>query len=154
MDAWEKWITVVVATVNPLTGRAGAILLGIDGGLPWLPVCIVAAISNFLLAAALVLAIDRVDHIPAIRRFIERKRGKKMTRFIQGKGLFYAVFLGPLLLGTFTVVIIFQSLGTNKRRMITYSLVSAIALTPLIAWVSLEAKDFMQALLGNLANMP
>ncbi|MDA8094080.1 MAG: hypothetical protein M0T84_09250 [Betaproteobacteria bacterium] len=154
MDAFGKWIAVVLATVNPLTGRAGAILLGIGGGLPWLPVCIVAAISNFLLAAAIILAIDRVDHIPVIQRFIERKRGRKMTRFIEGKGVFYAVFLGPLLLGTFTVVLIFQALGTDKRRMITYSLVSAIALTPLIAWVSLEAKDFVEALLGNLASLP
>lgn len=150
MGLFEKWIAVVVATINPLTGRAIAIPLGVELGLPVVWVCVAAAISNFMLAASIILVIDKLEHIPAIKRFIEKKRGNRITRFIEGKGLFYAVTFGPLLLGTFTVILVFQSLGTDKKRMLAYSLISAIILTPVIAWVAIEYKDLLTSLLHNL----
>lgn len=150
MGLFEKWIAVVVATINPLTGRAIAIPLGVELGLPVFWVCVAAAISNFMLAAFIILVIDKLEHITAIRRFIEKKRGNRITRFIEGKGLFYAVTFGPLVLGTFTVILVFQSLGTDKKRMIAYSLISAIILTPVIAWVAIEYKDLLTSLLHNL----
>ena len=143
MGLWEKWIAVVLATINPLTGRAIAIPLGIELGLPLVWVTAVAGISNSSLATVLILAIDRLEQIPVIKRYIEKKRGNKLTRFIQGKGLFYAVTFGPLALGTFTVILVFQALGTERKRMILYSLISAILLTPLIAWVTVEYKDLL-----------
>ena len=103
-----------------------------------------------MLAAAIILVIDTLEHITAIRRSIEKKRGKRITRFIAGNGLFYAVTFGPLLLGTFTVILVFQSLGTDKKRMMIYSLLSAIILTPVIAWVAIEYKDLLTSLLHNL----
>lgn len=150
MSPFDKWLAVVIATVTPLTGRAVAIPVGVGLGLPSIWVCVVAGISNFLLAAAIILVIDRVEHIAAVRRYIEKKRGRKMARFIQGKGLAYAVVLGPLVLGTFTVVLVFQALGANKKRMLVLSLVSAIILTPFIGWVSLEYKDLLSGLLHEL----
>lgn len=152
MGLLEKWIAVVLATINPLTGRGIAIPLGVELGLPLIWVCVAAGISNFILAAVIILVIDKLGHIPAIKRYIEKKRGKRITKFIEGKGLFYAVTFGPLVLGTFTVILVFQSLGTDKKRMIIYSLISAIILTPLIAWISIEYKDLLENLLRNINN--
>ena len=152
MGLLEKWIAVVLATINPLTGRGIAIPLGVELGLPLIWVCVAAGISNFILAAVIILVIDKLGHIPAIKRYIEKKRGKRITKFIEGKGLFYAVTFGPLVLGTFTVILVFQSLGTDKKRMIIYSLISAIILTPLIAWISIEYKDLLENLLHNINN--
>ncbi len=152
MGLFEKWIAVVLATVNPLTGRGVAIPLGIALGLPLISLCVVVGISNFVLATVMILVIDELEHIPVIKRFIERKRGKTITRFIEGKGLFYAVTLGPLLLGTFTVILVFQALGTDKKRMIMYSLLSAIIVTPLTAWIFIASKNLLGTLLHN-ANM-
>jgi hypothetical protein len=152
MGLFEKWIAVVLATINPLTGRGIAIPLGVEFGLPLIWVCVVAGISNFILAAVIILVIDKLGHIPAIKRYIEKKRGKRTTKFIEEKGLFYAVTFGPLVLGTFTVILVFQSLGTDKKRMIMYSLISAIILTPLIAWISIEYKDLLENLLHNINN--
>jgi hypothetical protein len=112
-------------------------------------VCVAAGISNFTLAATIILLIDRLEHIPAIRRYIEKKRGKRFARFIKGKGLFYAVTFRPLLLGTFTVILVFQALDTDRKRMLAYSLLSAILLTPLIAWVTIEY-DLLTHLLHGL----
>jgi len=150
MSPLDKWIAVVVATLNPLTGRAIAIPLGAGMGLPAVWVCVVAGVSNFVLAAAIVLLIERVEHIGPVRRFIERKRGKRLARFVQGKGLGYAVVLGPLLLGTFTVILVFQALGADKKRMLVYSLLSAILLTPLIGWTSLQYKNVLEELVRSL----
>ncbi len=152
MGLFEKWIAVVLATINPLTGRGITIPLGVEFGLPLIWVCVAAGISNFILAAVIILVIDKLGHIPAIKRYIEKKRGKRITKFIEGKGLFYAVTFGPLVLGTFTVILVFQSLGTDKKRMIIYSLISAIILTPLIAWISIEYKDLLENLLRNINN--
>ena len=152
MGLFEKWIAVVLATINPLTGRGIAIPLGVEFGLPLIWVCVAAGISNFILAAVIILAIDKLGHIPAIKRYIEKKRGRRITKFIEGKGLFYAVIFGPLVLGTFTVILVFQSLGTDKKRMIMYSLISAIILTPLIAWITIEYKDLLENLLHNINN--
>lgn len=153
MGLWEKWIAVVLATINPLTGRAIAIPLGIGLGLPLVWVTVAAGISNFSLATALILAIDRLEQIPVVKRYIDKKRGKRLTRFIEGKGLFYAVTFGPLALGTFTVILVFQALGTDRKRMILYSLISAILLTPLIAWVTVEYKDLLVHYLPNLNDL-
>lgn len=153
MGLWEKWIAVVLATINPLTGRAIAIPLGIGLGLPLVWVTVAAGISNFSLATALILAIDRLEQIPVLKRYIEKKRGKRLTRFIEGKGLFYAVTFGPLALGTFTVILVFQALGTDRKRMILYSLISAVLLTPLIAWVTVEYKDLLAQYLPNLNDL-
>ncbi len=150
MDLVEKWIAVVVATINPVTGRAIAIPLGVGFGLPSIWVCVVAGISNFVLAAAIILMIDRLEQIAAVKRYIEKKRGKRLTRFIEGKGLSYAVIFGPLVLGTFTVILVFQALRTDKKRMLAYSLISAILLTPLIGWISLEYKNVLEGLLHNI----
>lgn len=152
MGLLEKWIAVVLATINPLTGRGIAIPLGVEFGLPLIWVCVAAGISNFILATVIILVIDKLGHIPAIKRYIEKKRGKRITKFIEGKELFYAVIFGPLLLGTFTVILVFQTLGTDKKRMIMYSLISAIILTPLIAWISIEYKDLLEDLLHNINN--
>ncbi|MHB1238071.1 MAG: hypothetical protein ACYCY7_10985 [Gallionella sp.] len=152
MGLFEKWIAVVLATINPLTGRGIAIPLGVEFGLPLIWVCVAAGISNFILAAVIILAIDKLGHIPAIKRYIEKKRGRRITKFIEGKGLFYAVIFGPLVLGTFTVILVFQSLGTDKKRMIMYNLISAIILTPLIAWITIEYKDLLENLLHNINN--
>lgn len=153
MDLLEKWLAVVVATITPLTGRAVAIPLGVGLGLPSLWVTVVAGISNFVLAGAIILLIDRLEHIEAVRRFVERKRGRRMTRFIEGKGLPYAVVLGPLVLGTFTVILVFQALGADRKRMLAYSLVSAILLTPLIGWISLEYKNVLAGLLHGMSGL-
>jgi hypothetical protein len=150
MGLLEKWTAVVLTTVNPLTGRAIAIPLGVQIGLPVVWVCVAAAMSNFALAAAIILLIDRLEHVPSVKRFIDKKRGKKITKFIEGKGLFYAVTFGPLVLGTFTVILVFQALGTDRKRMLLYSLISAIVLTPLIAWIAIEYKDLLQFLLRNM----
>jgi hypothetical protein len=150
MGLLEKWIAVVLTTINPLTGRAIAIPLGVELHLPVVWVCVAAGISNFMLAAAIILTIDKLEHIPGIRRFIEKKRGKRITRFIEGKGLFYAITFGPLLLGTFTVILVFQALGTDRKRMMVYCLISAVILTPVIAWVAIEYKDLLTGLLHNL----
>lgn len=151
MNLVEKWIAVIVTTINPLTGRGIAIPLGIGLGLPLIWLCVIVGMSNFSLAAVLVLMIDKLEQIPAIKQFIEKKRGHKITRFIEGKGLFYAVLLGPLVLGTFTVILVFQSLGTNKKRMIIYSLISAIILTPLVAWIAIESKNLLQLMLHSIS---
>ena len=153
MTLLEKWLAVVAATVTPLTGRAVAIPLGVGFGLPSAWVFAVVGMSNFLLAAAMILVIDRLEHIGAVKRYIEKKRGRRLARFVQGKGLSYAVVLGPLLLGTFTVILVFQALGANRRRMIAYSLVSAVLLTPLIGWIALEYKDVLDNLLHNLSGL-
>ncbi len=153
MTPFEKWLAVVLTTINPFTGRGIAIPLGIEFGLPLSWVCIVSGISNFIVASVIIVFTDELEHIPMVKRFIEKKRGKKLTRFIEGKGLFYAVILGPFLLGTFAVVLVFQTLGADKKRMILYSLLSAIILTPLVAWISLEYKDLLQLLLHNLYNL-
>lgn len=152
MGLFEKWIAVILTTINPLTGRGIAIPLGVALDLPLIWVCVAAGISNFILATVIVLVIDKLEQIPAIKRYIEKKRGKKITKFITGKGLFYAVTFGPLVLGTFTVMLVFQALGTNRKRMIMYSLISAIILTPLIAWISIEYKNLLEELLHNLNN--
>jgi uncharacterized membrane protein YeaQ/YmgE (transglycosylase-associated protein family) len=73
-----------------------------------------------------------------------------MTRFIEGKGLFYAVTLGPLVLGTFTVILVFQALGTDKQRMIMYSLLSAVIVTPLTAWIFIESRNLLGGLLHHV----
>lgn len=142
-----KWLAVILATVNPLTGRAIAIPLGLSLGLPFVDVCLVSGLSNFLLAASIVLVLARIEHIPAVQRFIEKKRGQRLTKFIEGKGLAYAAILGPFLLGTFTVALVFQSLGANKRRMLLYCLVSTLIVTPIVGWISLSYKGLMQALM-------
>ncbi|MDA8108247.1 MAG: hypothetical protein M0015_06405 [Betaproteobacteria bacterium] len=149
----EKWLAVVVATITPLTGRAVAIPLGVGFGLPSTWVFVVAGISNFILAGAIILLIDRLEHIEAVRRFIEKKRGRKMTKLIEGKGLPYAVVLGPLVLGTFTVILVFQALGADRKRMLAYSLVSALILTPLIGWIALEYKNALAALLHGMSGL-
>jgi hypothetical protein len=151
VSPFDKWVAVVIATITPLTGRAVAIPLGVGLGLPSIGVCVAAGISNFLLAAAIILVIDRLEHIAAVKRYIDKKRGRRIARFIQGKGLAYAVVLGPLVLGTFTVVLVFQALGADKRRMLVLSLVSAIILTPFIGWVSLEYKNLLGGLLHELS---
>jgi nicotinamide riboside transporter PnuC len=151
VSPFDKWVAVVVATITPLTGRAVAIPLGVGLGLPAIGVCVAAGISNVLLAAAIILVIERLEQIAALRRYIEKKRGRRIARFIQGKGLAYAVVLGPLVLGTFTVVLVFQALGTDKKRMLVLSMLSAIILTPLIGWVSLEYKNLLGGLLHELS---
>jgi len=153
MGLLEKWIAVVLVTINPLTGRGIAIPLGIGLNLPFTWVCVVTGISTFILAIVIILFIDKVEQFPAIKRFIEKKRGKKITKFIEGKGLFYAVTFGPLVLGTFTVVLVFQALGTDKKRMIIYCLISAAILTPLIAWITLEYKYLLEAFMHNINNL-
>ncbi len=142
-----KWLAVVLATLNPLTGRAIAIPLGVSLGLPVLGVCLVSGVSNFLLASTIVLFLERIEHLPAVSRFIEKKRGKRLTKFIEGKGLLYAVILGPFVLGTFTITLVFQSLGADKKRMLLYCLLSALIVTPIVAWISLDYKNLLQAAL-------
>lgn len=151
MGLLDKWLAVVVATITPMVGRAIAIPLGVGLGLPSTGVCVVAGIGNFLLAAVIILAIGRLQHIAVVKRFIEKKRGRRMARFIEGKGLAYAVVLGPLVLGTFTVVLVLQALGADRKRMLALSLISAIILTPLIGWVSLEYKNLLGGLLHELS---
>ncbi len=136
MTPIDKWIAVVLATINPLTGRGLAIPLGIEFGLPVVLVAVVSGVSNFGLAAAMILLIDRFGHIPWIKNYIDKKRGQKITKFIQGKGLLYSVVFGPFVLGTFTVILVFQSLGANKKRMLLYSLISTMLITPVLAWIS------------------
>jgi uncharacterized membrane protein YeaQ/YmgE (transglycosylase-associated protein family) len=136
MTLFDKWLAVVLATLNPLTGRGVAIPLGMGFGLPIVTVSLVSGLSNFVLAVVVILFIDRFDHVPWIKNYIEKKRGQKVTQFIQGKGLLYSVVLGPFVLGTFTVVLVFQALGADRKRMILYSLISAILITPLIALIS------------------
>ncbi len=149
MTPFDKWLAVVLTTLNPLTGRGAAIPLGIGLGLPVLWVCIASGISNFILAALLILCIDWFEHIPRIKQYIERKRSKKITKFIEGKGLLYTVILGPFVLGTFTVVLMFKALGAERKRMILYSLISAAILTPVIAWIS----PFLLHLLKDYENL-
>ncbi len=136
MTPFDKWLAVVLATINPLTGRGVAIPLGMEFGLPIVLVSLVSGVSNFVMAIAMVLFIDRFGNIPWIKNYIEKKRGQKITKFIQGKGLLYSVVLGPFILGTFAVVLVFQALGADKKRMILYSLLSTIIVTPVLAWIS------------------
>ena len=136
MTLFDKWLAVVLTTFNPLTGRGVAIPLGIGFGLPVLWVCIASGTSNFIAASVVVLFVDRFEHIPRVKQFIEKKRGRRLAKFIESKGLPFAVILGPLVLGTFTVVLVFQALGADKKRMLLYSLISAVILTPAIAWLS------------------
>lgn len=136
MSAFDKWLAVVLATINPMTGRSIAIPLGLGFGLPLVPVAVVSGISNFALATALIVFIERLERLPRLKSYLDKKRGGPMTKFVQSKGLVYSVILGPLLAGTFTVVLVFQALGADKKRMILYSLISAILVTPIIAWVS------------------
>lgn len=136
MTPLDKWLAVVLTTINPLTGRGAAIPLGIGLGLPLLWVAVVSGVSNLGLAAAIILFIDRLERVPVIKTYIEKKRGKKLTRFIQSKGLFYAVTIGPLVIGTFTVVLVFQALGADRKRMLLYCLISGLIVTPIVAWVS------------------
>ncbi len=150
MISLDTWLAVVFTTLNPLTGRGIAIPLGVGLGLPVVLVCVVSGITNFIQAAMVVLFIDQLGRIGFIGRYIEKKRGKKLTGLIQGKGLIYAVLLGPLLLGTFTVVLVFQALGADRRRMILYSLVSSLLLTPLIAAIAIEYKDLAQLILQSI----
>lgn len=157
MTPFDKWLAVVFTTLNPLTGRGAAIPLGIGLGLPLLWVCIVSGASNFILASVIILFVERFEHIPRVRQYIEKKRGRKLTKFIQSKGLFYAVTLGPFVLGTFTVVLVFQALGADKKRMILYSLISAVILTPVIAWLSPYILHLLKAyenLLRSLTTAP
>lgn len=147
MSLLDKWLLVIAATVTPLAGRAVAIPLGFGLGLPSAWVFVVAGISNFALAGAIILLLDRMQRIDAVRRFVARKRGRRLTRFIEGRGLPYAIVLGPLVLGTFTVVLVFQALGADRRRMLAYSLLSALILTPLIGWIALEYKHALAGLL-------
>lgn len=142
-----KWLAVILATINPLTGRAIAIPLGLSLGLPFVDVCLVSGLSNFLLAAAMVLILARIEHIPAVQRVIKKKRGQRLTKFIEGKGLGYAVVLGPFLLGTFTVALVFQGLGADRKRMILYCLLSALIVTPIVGWISMSYKGVVQALI-------
>ncbi len=135
MTPIDKWIAVVIATINPLAGRAIAIPLGMGFGLPVVLVAIVSGVSNFALAAAMILLIDRFGHIQWIKNYIDKKRGQKITKFIQGKGLLYSVVVGPAVIGTFTVILVFQALGADKKRMVLYSLISTILITPLLAWI-------------------
>jgi len=157
MSLFDKWLAVILTTINPLTGRGIAIPLGLGLGLPVFWIGIVTAVSNFIMATAIILFIDQLKYVPGIKQFIERKRGRSITRFMQGKGLFYTVVLGPLVLGTFTVVIVLQTLGANKKRMILYSLISALILTPLLVWVApifldifKEYENILQALLPGV----
>ena len=136
MTPFDKWFAVVLTTLNPLTGRGMAIPLGLEFGLPLIPVSVVSGVTNFILAVVLVLLVDRFGHIPWMKRYIDKKRGQKITQFIQGKGLLYSVVLGPFILGTFTVVLVFQALGADRKRMILYSLLSAVLVTPVLAWIS------------------
>jgi len=136
MTPFDKWLAVVLATLNPLTGRSVSIPLGLGLGLPLVSVSAAAAVSNFALALALILFIERLERFPRIHAYLEKKRGKTLTRFIQGRGLLYSVILGPLALGTFTVVLVFQALGADKKRMALYSLLSAVLVTAVIAWMS------------------
>ncbi len=136
MTPFDKWLAVVFATVNPLAGRSVSIPLGLGLGLPLLSVSAVAGVANFALAAALIFSIERLERFPRIHAYLEKKRGQKLTRFIQGRGLLYSVILGPLMLGTFTIVPVFQALGADKKRMLLYSLVSAVLVTAIFAWVS------------------
>ena len=122
-------------------------------GLPSVWVCVVAGVSNFALAGAMILLIDKLQRIAPVKRLIEKKRGRRMTRIIEGKGLIYAVVLGPLLLGTFTVILVFQALGADRKRMLALSLISAIILTPLIAWASLESENVLAGLLHGPAQL-
>jgi len=132
----DKWLAVVLTTVNPLTGRSVSIPLGLGLGLPLFSVSAAAAAANFALALALIVFIERLERFPRIHGYFEKKRGKTLTQFIQGRGLLYSVILGPLVLGTFTVVLVFQALGADKKRMALYSLVSAVLVTAVIAWMS------------------
>lgn len=136
MTSVDKWLAVIFTTINPLTGRGIALPLGIELGLPIVLVTIVSGLANFLLACVIILFIDQLEHIKWIRNYVETKRGKRLTQFIQGKGLIYSVIFGPFVLGTFTVVLVFQALGADKKRMIFYSLISSIIVTPITAWVS------------------
>ncbi len=136
MTPFDKWLAVVLATINPLTGRGVAIPLGMEFGLPIVLVSIVSGVSNFVMAVAMVLFIDRFGNIPWIKNYIEKKRGQKVTKFIQGKGLLYSVVFGPFILGTFAVVLVFQALGADRKRMILYSLLSTIIVTPVLVWIS------------------
>ena len=153
MSLLDRWLAVVIATITPLTGRAVAIPLGTGLGLPSVWVCVVAGISNFALAGAMILLIDRLRQIAPVKRLIEKKRGRRMTRIIEGKGLIYAILLGPLVLGTFTVILVFEALGADRKRMLALSLISAIILTPLIGWVSLESKNVLAGLLNEAAQL-
>ena len=142
-----KYLAVILATINPLTGRAVAIPLGLGLGLPFVDVCLVSGLSNFLMAATIVLVLARIEHIPAVQRYIEKKRGQRLTRFIEGKGLGYAVILGPFLLGTFAISMVFQGLGADRKRMILYCLISTLIVTPIVGWISLGYEGLMRALL-------
>ena len=55
MSPLDRWLAVVIATITPLTGRAVAIPLGAGLGLPSVWVCVVAGVSNFALAGAMIL---------------------------------------------------------------------------------------------------
>ncbi len=136
MTPFDKWLAVVLTTINPLTGRGIAIPLGIEFGLPVVLVALVSGLSNFVLAVAMILLLDRFGHIPWIKKYVEKKRGQKLTKFIQGKGLLYSVVFGPFVLGTFSVILVFQGLGADKKRMLVYSLISTIMVTPVLAWIS------------------
>ena len=127
---------IVLTTLNPLTGRGVAIPLGMGFGFPIVLVSVVSGLSNFILAVFLILFIEKFSRIPWVKNYVEKKRGQRITKFIQGKGLLYSVVLGPFVLGTFTVVLVFQALGADKKRMILYSLISALMVTPLIALIS------------------
>jgi uncharacterized membrane protein YeaQ/YmgE (transglycosylase-associated protein family) len=136
MSYFDKLLAVILTTINPLTGRGIAIPLGIELGLPKTLVTIVSGASNFFMAVVLILLIDQLERISWIKNYVEKKRGKRITKFIEGKGLVYSVVFGPFLVGTFTIVLVFQALGSDKKRMILYSFISSLIVTPVTAWLS------------------
>ena len=144
MTLFDKWLAIVLTTLNPLTGRGVAIPLGMGFGLPIVLVSVVSGLSNFVLAVFTILFIEQFGRISWVKKYIEKKRGLRITKFIQGKGLLYSVVLGPFVLGTFTVVLVFQALGADKKRMILYSFISALLVTPIIALISPLFLDVFQ----------
>ncbi len=152
MSIFDKWMTVVFTTINPLTGRGVSIPLGIGFGLPAVWLTFVVGLANFLVAVIMVFLINRLESVPRIKAYIDKKRGKTLTKFVTGKGLFYAVVIGPFLIGTFATVLAFQALGANKKRMVFYSLISTIIITPVLVWIFREYKDLFLGFFSNFHN--
>lgn len=66
MTHFDKWLVIVLTTVNPLTGRGVAIPLGMGFGFPIVIVSIVSGLSNFVLAVFLILFIEQFGRIGSL----------------------------------------------------------------------------------------
>ena len=129
-------LQIILITFLPFLELRASIPWGILRGMHWLPVFLIAVITNFLLAYILYLLIDEIIRIATQFRFVKRiwdsyvmKAQRKVHPYIEKYGeIGLAIFIGIPLPGSgvYTGAIAAYFLGLDRKKYLIASLIGVI----------------------------